>query len=594
MARRTRTTGSLAGQLLIGLTTLLALAAPLVALSNPELPDRGVAAAVSFLIVAAPLGVGIYARRFERSHRFGTQLVLLGVGLFVATFSNSDSSLLYSIGRMAAWVMEVAIIYVLCAYPSGRLTQRSERLTVFAALLVVVLLYFSTVPFADFPSPSTWSTCDQSCPPSYFAGADDHAFVSDVIQPLRAVLATLVFLAAGIVLARRVKQASPLARTSLTPVLGFAVVRFVSEGVFSVVRTIDASVASLVFFLTMIALTIPLIAFGFLVGLLRWRLRTARALEGLNGQLDRTGDAASLQRVLRHCLEDPSMELYLRARDDEDHWLDVYGRVVEPVAGSRRSLCAIDIEGETQAQVSCDPSVYEQPALIDGMRDAIGSYLDHERLTSELKRTLAEVDASRTRIAAAADATRRQIERDLHDGTQQRLIALRIRLELIEAEVAAHPERAQAMLQEIVPQVETVISEVRDLSRGIYPPLLTDAGPAAALRGIATGLPIETRVSGEIDRRDREVEAAIYFCCLEAVQNAIKHGRQLSLITIDIEDGESISFEVLDDGGGFDSEDGDANGSGITNMRDRLATVGGTLTVARSNGGTSVRGVIAG
>lgn len=591
MARRTRTNGSWAGQLLIALTTLLALAAPVVALTNPGLPDRGLAVAVSFLVVAAPLGVGVYARRFEPSRRFGTQLVLLGIGLSIATLSYSDSSLIYSIGRIAGWAMEVGIIYVLCAYPSGRLTGRAERLTVLAALLVVTLLFFSTIPFADFPSPTPWTTCGNNCPPSFFAGADDPAFVSDVVQPLRAILATLVYLAAGIVLTRRVLRASPLARTSLTPVLGVAIVRFVSEGFFLVVRAFDLAPDVLAPVMAMIALTIPLIAVGFLVGLLRWRLRTARALEGLNGQLDRTGDAASLQRVLRHCLEDPSLELYLRSHDD-DRWLDVHGDVVEPTAPAGRSLCGIEIGGETRAQVSCDPSVCEQPALIDGMRAAIGSFLDHDRLTSELQRTLAEVDASRTRIAAAADATRRQIERDLHDGTQQRLIALRIRLELIEAEVAARPERAQTMLQEIVPQVEAVISEVRNLSRGIYPPLLTDAGPAAALRGIATSLPVETRVSGELERCDSEVEAAIYFCCLEAVQNAIKHGRRLSLITIDIADGAEISFEVNDDGGGFDPRGGDMAGSGITDMRDRIATVGGSLTVARHDGGTQVRGVI--
>ena len=538
MARRTRSPGGWADQLLVPLTIPLALAAPAFALSNPDLPAQWLAAVLSFLIVATPIGVGAYARRFEASHRFGSQLVLLSIGLFLTTLSYSDSSLLYSVGRMASWVMEVAILYVLCAYPTGRLTERSERLTVIAGSLVVGLLFFPTVPFADFPSPTPWSTCDSSCPASFFAGSDDPAFVGDILQPLRALLATGVFLAAGIVLARRVQRSSPLARTSLTPVLSVAVVRFVAEGFFLVVRSLDIDAETLAPFLILIALTIPVMALGFLVGLLRWRLRTARALEGLNGQLDRTGDAVSLQRVLRHCLEDPSLELYLRAADGSDRWLDVHGAEVEVAAGPGRSLCPIEIDGDVPAQVSCDPAACAQPALIDGMRAAIGSFLDHDRLTAELQRTLAEVDASRTRIAAAADATRRQIERDLHDGTQQRLVALRIRLELIEAEVAARPERAQAMLQEIVPQVEAVISEVRDLSRGIYPPLLTDAGPAAALRGIATGLPIETRVNGELGRRDKEVEAAIYFCCLEAVQNAIKHsGGQRISIRVSVQDG---------------------------------------------------------
>lgn len=580
--------------LVVTFGVLASLLAPVIVLTGSA-PSKGLAVVVTFLMIAVPVGVGIHAQRTEATRRFGRQLVLIGCGLAVTTLAYSSSDALYTLARLVGWCMEVALIYVLCAYPTGRLEGRAERVVVAAGGLVVGLLFLPTAFVAEFPLPSAWTTCVDSCPTNILSDGTAPSVVTGFVEPLRGVLSIAVFIAAAFLIARRVRHASPLARTSLSPVLGVAVVRFASEGAFVVLRGSGVSDQVLVPVALMIDLTIPLVALGFLIGLLRWRLRVASALERLNERLGDAVDAAALQQTLRLCLEDPQLRLYLPAGDRPDRWRDPGGadleRGADPARG--RTICPVEDGAAPVALICCDVAICEQRSLRDGIRAAVLSFLERTRLTEALGATLAEVDASRTRIAAAADATRRRIERDLHDGTQQRLIALRIRLELIEAEMTADPDRAQEMLHAIGPEVEAVIAEVRDLSRGIYPPLLADAGPVAALRGVAASLPVAARVDGDLSRREDEVEAAIYFCCVEAVQNAIKHGRGVGAITVSFsEAGSDACFEITDDGGGFVAEQ--APGSGITNMHDRLAAIGGSLTVTSSDSGVRVRGVFPG
>ena len=592
MSTGARPAGSAVARPATTFALLISALAPLVVLLSPDVHDHVLAILVAFLMVATPVAVGIYAQRSSATRLFGLQLVLLGIGLFVTTFAFTDSNALYTVARITGWWMELAVVYVVCAYPTGHLRGRAEWLTVTGAAVLVVTMFMSTLPVLEFPLPAQWTTCVEDCPTNVLVVWDTPAFVEDVIQPLRALFAAMIFLVAALVVARRARRASPLARTSLTPVFVVAILRFVSESVFLLLRGIDVSTDVLVPMAATINLTIPLVALGFLVGLLRWRLRVARALEGLNSQLGTARDARSLQATLRYCLEDPLLRIYFPDPEHPDRWRDVDGGGLGPPPDpdSGRALSPVEGGGTTVAVIACDVAIRDQRSLTEAIRSAVVSFLERERLTSALRSTLDEVDASRTRIAAAADATRRRIERDLHDGTQQRLIALRIRLELIEGEMAQDPERAQAMLRDMGPEVEAVIAEVRDLSRGIYPPLLVEAGPVVALRGVVERLPVEGRVSGELGRREEEVEAAVYFCCVEAIQNAIKHGGDgLGEIRVRFsENAAAARFEVADDGGGFAVAA--TSGSGITNMHDRIAAVGGRLDVSSSDAGTVVSG----
>jgi len=189
------------------------------------------------------------------------------------------------------------------------------------------------------------------------------------------------------------------------------------------------------------------------------------------------------------------------------------------------------------------------------------------------------VRESRARIQAAADHERRRIEHDLHDGAQQRLVTLRIKLELAAEQAADRGEGRAETLRALGREVDEALDEVRSLARGIYPAPLAARGLVEALRAAAlrAALPSSVLAAG-IGRYAREIESAAYFCCLEAMQNADKHAAGATAAVIELMDDGALTIEVRDDGGGFEV-DGTASGVGFTSMRDRLAAVGGRLTI---------------
>jgi signal transduction histidine kinase len=231
--------------------------------------------------------------------------------------------------------------------------------------------------------------------------------------------------------------------------------------------------------------------------------------------------------------------------------------------------------------------------LLDGVSAYVIAALNSDRLVTRLERSLAALAMSRARVMAVADEERRRIERDLHDGAQQRLVALRIKLELLaERHVADSPAEA-AELRALDRDIEATLDEVRRFGRGVYPPLLADRGLEDALRAVARVAALPTTVDVRLTRRyPTEVESAVYFCAAEALQNACKHGIGASAVKITAAGVDPLRFEVRDDGEGFDPDAVPA-GSGLTNMRDRLGAVAGTLDVVSAPGaGTVVVGSI--
>jgi signal transduction histidine kinase len=212
----------------------------------------------------------------------------------------------------------------------------------------------------------------------------------------------------------------------------------------------------------------------------------------------------------------------------------------------------------------------------------------------ELKERNLELQASRARIVAAADASRRQIERNLHDGAQQRLVAMAVKIGLLARMSADNPAASHAMLDDLRSEVQATIDELRELAHGIYPPLLRDHGLGEALRSAAKRAALPTVVTMDTTRRfDPGVEAAVYFCCLEAMQNATKHAGDAASIEVRVGvDERALTFEVADDGAGFDPTVG-ADGHGFVNMRDRVGAFGGAVVVESVSGrGTRITGTI--
>ncbi len=206
----------------------------------------------------------------------------------------------------------------------------------------------------------------------------------------------------------------------------------------------------------------------------------------------------------------------------------------------------------------------------------------------------AELQASRARIVAAADASRREIERNLHDGAQQRLVAMAVRLGLVARAADADADSVRPMLDELRNELQATVTELRELAHGIYPPLLRDHGLGKALRNAANRAILPTTVTVDTQHRfESGTEAAVYFCCLEALQNAGKHAGDGAKVDINVrETGGVLEFTVEDDGAGFDTR-ADGAGHGFVNMRDRVGALGGSLSVESKPGsGTAIRGEI--
>ena len=240
-----------------------------------------------------------------------------------------------------------------------------------------------------------------------------------------------------------------------------------------------------------------------------------------------------------------------------------------------------------------DPMDPSKQRLVDDLASQAALVFRNVRLTEELRARLEDLKAAQKRLVAAQDDERRKLERNIHDGAQQQLVAMSVKLRLADGMVDRDPERARGLVAELQTETAEALEDLRDLARGIYPPLLADQGLAVALEAQArkASLPVEVR-AGELGRYPPEIEAATYFSCLEALQNVAKYAAaSAALVTVSDGTG-ALRFEVTDDGRGFDPAR-TVYGTGLQGIADRLAALDGTLSVSSAAGqGTTVAGEI--
>jgi signal transduction histidine kinase len=229
--------------------------------------------------------------------------------------------------------------------------------------------------------------------------------------------------------------------------------------------------------------------------------------------------------------------------------------------------------------------------LLSHLAGQAGLVLKNVGLTGDLQARLIDLRASRQRLVTAQDEERRRLERNLHDGAQQHLVAIKVKLGLAEMLASRDPEKARATIQQLKGDADEALETLRDLARGIYPPLLADKGLEAALTSQARKATVPVTVDGDgVGRYSQDVEAAVYFSVLEALQNVQKYA-QASQATVRLREHEGeLHFSVIDDGRGFDVVT-TAKGSGLTNMADRVDALGGEVQVTSALGcGTELRG----
>ena len=283
----------------------------------------------------------------------------------------------------------------------------------------------------------------------------------------------------------------------------------------------------------------------------------------------------------------PPAALPLAARPPDDGHLPAFDGVTRAVAvrHGNELLGALALQKPAN-----EPLTAAEDKLLQHLASQAGLVFRNRRLTAELRATIAELTASRRRLVGAQDAERRKIERNLHDGAQQQLVALSIQLGLLE-ESAGDPGSVRQLAPQLKSAVRAALDDLRDLARGIYPPLLAEQGLAAALLGQVRKVPLPVSVEAEgIGRYPQDTESTVYFCTLEALQNVAKYAAA-SQVTVGLSGaGGGLQFRVTDDGAGFDPGL-TRKGTGLQGMADRLAALGGTLHVHSQPGyGTTVQG----
>jgi signal transduction histidine kinase len=579
----------------VALVSVATAAAALIAVSGDAQGTPALVAAARAAIVGIPIAVGLGIWLRAANDRFGPLLVAVGGVCLLTTLSESSDEALYTLGRASGWFLEVLLVYVILSFPTGRLPERGDRLLVGAMGLVVVALFVPRLLIAEsFQVPSPYTSCTSDCPGNALFVLDGQpGLVDSVIQPLGNMLVVVVMTAVLVRLWLRLGDSTALARRMLVPVLAVGAARLAMVAAGLVVRDAEPGAWVVSAIAWAIPLAVPLLALAFLLGFVRWRLFIGDALERFAELLREATDADGVRKAFATAFRDPSAEIASPARDGPE-WFDSLGNPIAlPGSGVRSRVTLVQRHGATVAAVIHDAALETDPRVVAAAAGMAGLVLDNQRLAAETDAAMREVRRSRGRIAATAERERRRIERDLHDSAQQRLVALRIELELAEDLVRRDPERGIERLRELEVGIDEVLEEIRSLAHGVYPPLLADRGLAEALQPAARHCTIQVRLETfEVGRYTPEVESAVYFCVLEALQNAMKHaaGARTLWVRIDGSSGDALTFSVRDDGAGAPGGHIEA-GMGIVNMRDRLHSVGGELEINSAPGvGTTVRG----
>jgi signal transduction histidine kinase len=416
------------------------------------------------------------------------------------------------------------------------------------------------------------------CPHNAFEITRNDSLANGILQGQRSVGVVLsVFTVA--LLVRRWRRASPPERHAGAPVLWAGSAMFAALA-FSVANDIfghplgpgPAWTRELVF------ASIPV---AVLAVLLQRRLARG-AVAGLVVELGEGATSVDLREALRRALGDPSLELAYWVPASA-RYVDASGSPVQlPQAASDRTATVVEREGEPIAALIHDPALAENDELVQSVCAAAALTLENARLQAELRARLAELQASRARLVAATEGERRRIERDLHDGTQQRLVSIAMTLGLAESKLAADRPAVQPVLREAREALTVALAELRELTQGIRPAILVERGLAAALDDLARRAALPVRLEVDISGRlPEQVEGAAYFVASEALANAAKHSHASEVRLATSQHEGALVLEVSDDGIGGASTGG---GSGLRGLADRVEALGGRLTVSSPPG----------
>jgi signal transduction histidine kinase len=530
-------------------------------LANQGVDGLGTPNGLKVLIGWSFAGSGLYAWGRRPENRLGPLMTAVGCAYLLAQIlMQSSSSAPFTAGIWLADAWVVIFVCFLLAFPHGRLKPGFD--------LVVIGLF----AVMAFPLELAWLLfLETGGSPENALVVWPNAGVAGHLDSAQRALVTVASVVLAFTLTRRWFLASPPLRRALVPIL-VGSVGILLGSLLVVLDKFQIQVEPVSWLVLGAYIAIPLVVLG---GILRARLARLTVAD-LFVELRAEPSPDELRDALGRALGDPSLTLAYWLPEFES-WSDFEGQVVLlPSEGSGRATTMIDRNGDHVAALLHDPALSEESELLAAVSAAAGIAIENGRLHVELRARLEELRGSRSRVIEAGQKERQRLERNLHDGAQQRLIALSLELSLLERELEG-VQGAGERLERAREEIATSLGELREVARGLHPAVVSGHGLAVALEQLAARAPVPVRLTVAVDERLPEpIEVAAYYIVSESLANVAKHA-SASSATVEVSrmDG-VVVVEIVDDGvGGADSE----RGSGMRGLADRVEALGGRLRV---------------
>lgn len=537
---------------------------------------------LTLLVGVSLVGSGLASWRARPENRLGQIMVFTGFAWFSAQLVEAQAPWIYTIGLVVQSVFIIGFAYLLLSFPSGRLPTMADRgLVVIAAALTVGLQALAML-YGD----GSGLRCP-SCTDNLLRVFKNNALASGLLS-LERFLGGLLIIIVMVRLVWRWLRASVPERRAVAPVLvaGCATLTALAWNVVEDLNgnpfgALPATVFQYAFATVPIAVLVVFV-----------QRRLARGMvAGLVVELGYPNAPANLREALARALGDPSLRLAFWF-PAENCYVDGEGATVTlPDGAGNRGSTFVERDGQPVAVLLHDPVLEHNTELVRSVCAAASLALENERLQAELRAQLVELQASRARLVEATDTERRRIERDLHDGTQQRLVSIAMSLGLLEAKLPVQAAAVQPLVHEARQALASALEELRELTHGINPPLLSERGLAAALDELCRRAALPAQLNIRVARRlPDQVESAAYFMASEALTNAAKHAHASGVAVTAAYEDQRLTVEVADDGTGGANI---ARGSGLRGLADRVEALGGRFTVSSPVGrGTTLRAEI--
>jgi signal transduction histidine kinase len=546
-------------------------------------PDKALAVVFGVVVGLSFIGVGLFAWWRRPLNRFGVLMTGVGFAWFLNGLTAANASAIFTIASYLGPLYLALVVHMILAFPGGRLETTEQRALVIAGYMLVLGV---RLPFFLLGGDIS-SDLEGSRPENVLALTDDPQSAI-VFDWLAGSLAAVGLALAAVLALRKHRAASEVQRRQRAPMLFTALAVLVLVALAELLllagadRAADAfEVAALVGFAGL--------PYAFLAGLVRSRYSRAGAVGELIERLN-AGESGggSLRGALADALGDPSLQL-LYWRDRAGQYVTHAGHPVElPAPGSGRAVTEVERDGERVGAIVHEEQLVDEPELVRMVAGSAALALENERLEAELRARVDELERSRARVMEISLFERRRLERDLHDGAQQRLVALSLQIGMAQKMVTDKPALAARLLESAREELRTALAELRELARGIHPAILTDQGLGPALEALAARTPIPVDLGAmPAERLPASVEAAAYFVVAESLTNVTKYAHAgRASVTIARDDGFAV-VEVRDDGiGGADPR----AGTGLRGLADRIAALDGRLEVHSPPGeGTIIR-----